>query len=64
MKTLYISLGVLLIAFIIVQIYVMRAKNIETYPYVVNKNTTHLKSAMRPVLFTSVKLSTKEYKEA
>jgi hypothetical protein len=28
----------------------MRAKNIETYPYVVNKNTTHLKSvAMRPV---------------
>jgi hypothetical protein len=26
------------------------AKNIETYPYVVNKNTTHLKSvAMRPV---------------
>jgi hypothetical protein len=66
MKILYIPLGVLLIAFIIVQIYVMREqKNIETYPYVVNKKYDAFEiRSYEASLFTSVKLSTKEYKEA
>jgi hypothetical protein len=46
MKILFISLEVLLLAFIIVQLFALNGqKNIETYPYVSIKNTTHLKSA-------------------
>lgn len=66
MKILFISLGVLLLAFIVIKIYVMRVqKNIETYPYVVNKkyDTFEIRS-YEARLFTSVKLSTKEFKEA
>ena len=38
MKIIFIILVILLIAFIILQLYAMNAqKNIETYPYVVNK---------------------------
>jgi c-di-GMP-related signal transduction protein len=44
----------------------MGKKNIETYPYVVDKIMTHLKSSSYEAsLFTAVKLSTKkEFKEA
>ncbi|PKH67868.1 soul heme-binding protein [Flavobacterium sp. ALD4] len=66
MKILFISLGVLLLAFIVVQLYAMNAqRSIETYPYVVNKKyvTFEIRS-YEASLFTSVKLSTKEFKEA
>jgi predicted lactoylglutathione lyase len=66
MKILFISLGVILLAFVVVQLYAMREqRNIETYPYVVNKkyDTFEIRS-YEASLFTSVKLSTKEFKEA
>jgi hypothetical protein len=41
----------------------MGKKNIETYPYVVDKNTTHLKSSSYEAsLFTAVKLPKKNLK--
>lgn len=66
MKILFISLGVILLAFVVVQLYAMREqRNIETYPYVVNKkyDTFEIRS-YEASLFTSVKLTTKEFKEA
>jgi hypothetical protein len=66
MKILFISLGVLLLAFIIVQLFALNGqKNIETYPYVVDKkyDTFEIRS-YEASLFTSVKLSTKEFKQA
>ncbi|WP_016988426.1 SOUL family heme-binding protein [Flavobacterium sp. ACAM 123] len=66
MKILFISLGVVLLAFVAVQLYAMNEqKSIETYPYVVNKkyDTFEIRS-YEASLFTSVKLSTKEFKEA
>jgi hypothetical protein len=66
MKILFISLGVLLLAFIVVQLYAMNAqRSIETYPYVVNKKYAIFEiRSYEASLFTSVKLSTKEFKEA
>ncbi|WP_320814371.1 heme-binding protein [Flavobacterium sp.] len=64
MKILLISLGVIFLAFIISQLFVIREqRNIETYPYVVNKkyDTFEIRS-YEATLFTSVKLSTKEFK--
>jgi hypothetical protein len=66
MKILFISLEVLLLAFIIVQLFALNGqKNIETYPYVVDKkyDTFEIRS-YEASLFTAVKLSTKEFKEA
>ena len=66
MKILLISLGVILLAFIIVQLFAMRGqRNIETYPYVVNKkyDTFEIRS-YEASLFSSVKLSTNEFKDA
>jgi hypothetical protein len=66
MKILFISLGVILLAFIVVQLYAMNEqRSIETYPYVVNKkyDTFEIRS-YEASLFTSVKLSTNEFKEA
>jgi hypothetical protein len=66
MKILFISLGVLLLAFIVVQLYAMNEqRSIETYPYVINKkyDTFEIRS-YEASLFTSVKLSTNEFKEA
>ena len=66
MKILLMLLGLILIIFTIVQIFAMKGKrNIETYPYVVDKKyeTFEIRS-YKASLFTSVKLSTKEYKEA
>lgn len=66
MKIVLILLGILLLAFIIVQIFAMRGQNdIETYPYVVNKKfgTFEVRS-YEASLFTSVKLPMNAYKDA
>lgn len=66
MKVVVILLAVVLIAFVIIQLYVMRGqRNIETYPYVVKKkyDTFEIRS-YEATLFTSVKLSTKGYKNS
>jgi hypothetical protein len=65
MKILLILLGVLLLAFIVVQIFAMRSqRNIETYPYVVEKkyDTFEIRN-YEASLFSSVQLSTNEYKK-
>lgn len=66
MKILFIILAILLLAFFAVQIFAMSTqRNIETYPYVVKKK--YYKFEIRSYeasLFTTVKLSTKEYKDA
>jgi hypothetical protein len=66
MKILLILMGVILIAFVIIQLFAMRGqRNIETYTYVVNKkyDTFEIRS-YEATLFTSVKLSSKGYKDA
>ncbi|MFT5581478.1 MAG: hypothetical protein ACI9G9_000729, partial [Psychromonas sp.] len=66
MKIITIVLVVILIAFTSVQLYVMYGqRNIETYPYVVKKkyDTFEIRS-YEATLFTSVKLSTKGYKNS
>lgn len=65
MKIVLILLLVILIAFIIIQVFAMNGqRNIETYPYVVNKkyDTFEIRS-YEASLFTSVQLSGKKYKE-
>ena len=66
MKILLIIVGVILIAFIAVQIYFMSAqKDIETYPYKVIKKYDEFETReYEASLFTSVKLDEKEYKKA
>jgi hypothetical protein len=66
MKILLILLGVVLIAFIAIQLFALNSqRHIETYPYVVNKkyDTFEIRSYEK-TLFTSVKLSTKGYKQS
>jgi len=66
MNTLLILLGVILIAFIAVQLFAFNSqRNIETYRYTVIKkfDTFELRS-YEATLFTSVKLSTKGYKNS
>jgi hypothetical protein len=66
MKILLILLGVILIAFVVIQLFAFNSqRNIETYPYVVNKkyDTFEIRS-YEATLFTSVKLSTKGYKNS
>ena len=66
MKILFILLGVLLIAFVVIQLFALNSqRNIETYTYVVNKkyDTFEIRS-YEATLFTSVKLSTKGYKNS
>ncbi|MFK7807317.1 MAG: heme-binding protein [Saprospiraceae bacterium] len=66
MKILLIILSVLLLIFAIVQIFAMKGQNnIESYPYTVEKEYDNFEVRQYEAsLFTSVKLSTKEYKEA
>jgi hypothetical protein len=66
MKALLIVLGVILLAFIIIQLYAINGqRNIETYPYVVNKKYDAFEiRSYEATLFSSVKLSTNTYKEA
>ena len=66
MQILLISLGVILIAFVLIQLFAFKSqRNIETYAYVVNKkyDTFEIRS-YEATLFTSVKLSTKGYKNS
>jgi hypothetical protein len=66
MKILLIILGVILIAFIATQLFSLYSqRNIETYPYVVNKKYDSFEiRSYEATLFTSVKLSTKGYKNS
>jgi hypothetical protein len=66
MKIFLIILGILFLGFFIIQLFAMRGqKNIETYPYVVSKKYDKFEiRSYEASLFTSVKLSVKEYKEA
>ena len=66
MKIISILLGILLIAFIVVQLFALKSqKNIETYPYEVTKIYDDFEiRTYESTLFTSVKLSTKNYKES
>lgn len=63
MKILIFVFGIILIGFIVVQLFALNSqRNIETYEYVVNKkyDTFEIRS-YEATLFTSVKLSTKGY---
>ena len=66
MKILLILLGVLVLAFIIIQLFAMNGqRNIETYPYVVNKKYDAFEiRSYEATLFTSVQLSGHKYKDA
>ena len=66
MKIISIVLGVLLLIFIGVQLFAIKSqRNIETYPYKVTKTYDSFEIRdYEPTLFTSVKLSTKNYKES
>jgi len=66
MKILLILLGVILAAFIIVQLFAFNSqRNIETYPYEVHKKYDSFEIRdYEATLFTSVKLSTKGYKNS
>ena len=66
MKIVLILLGVVFIAFVVIQLFAfMSQRNIETYPYLINKkyNTFEIRS-YEETLFTSVKLSTTGYKNS
>ncbi len=66
MEILLILPGVILLAFIIIQLFAMSGqRNIETYPYIVNKKYDNFEiRTYEASLFTSVKLPIKNYKEA
>jgi hypothetical protein len=66
MKITLITSGVVLLAFIGVQLFAMSGQNyIETYPYkVVKKYDSFEIRSYEAALFTSVKLSSNQYKEA
>jgi len=66
MKIVLILLGVVFIAFVAIQLFAFKSqRNIETYPYVINKkyNTFEIRS-YEETLFTAVKLSTTGYKNS
>ncbi len=64
MKIVIIILAVILIAFAAIQVYFMRLqRNIETYPYVVKQKYDRFEiRSYEATLFTTVKLSSKGYK--
>ena len=66
MKIVSILIGVLLLIFIGVQLFALKSqRNIETYPYKVTKVYDNFEIRdYESTLFTSVKLSTKNYKES
>ncbi|GAB1308656.1 heme-binding protein [Urechidicola sp. KH5] len=66
MKILLILLGVVLIAFVVIQLFAFKSQsNIETYSYVINKKySTFEIRKYEETLFTSVKLSTSGYKNS
>jgi hypothetical protein len=66
MKLASIILGVIAIAFIAVQVFALKSqKNIETYPYIVEKEYKDFQiRSYEATLFSSVKLSSNNFKEA
>jgi hypothetical protein len=64
MKILLAIIAVIIVIFILIQFFAMRGqKNIESYPYTVDKKYPNFEiRTYEASLFTSVKLSTKEYK--
>lgn len=66
MKIILILIGVVIIIYIIIQLYTMSAqRNIETYPYVVDKKYADFEiRSYEATLFTSVQLSGNKYKDA
>jgi hypothetical protein len=66
MKIVTILIGVILTAFTLVQLYFIQAqRNIESYPYAVIKKYKRFEiRSYESTLFTSVKLSTKGYKNS
>lgn len=66
MKITLIILGILVLGFVIVQIYAMKSQSsIENYPYnIVKSFSTFEIRNYEATLFTSVKLTTNNYKEA
>lgn len=66
MKTIMILLAIILTAFTTVQLYLINGqRNIERYPYFVNKKYKQFEiRTYETTLFTSVKLSTKGYKNS
>jgi hypothetical protein len=66
MKILFILLGLVAVIFIIVQLFAMKSqKNIESYPYTVEKKYDNFEiRRYEASLFTSVQLSTNQYSKA
>lgn len=66
MKTLLIILAVIIVAFIITQLFALSTqRNIETYPYVLNKEYDMFEiRSYEATLFTAVQLTNKTYKDA
>jgi hypothetical protein len=66
MKIVYIILGIVVLAFIVIQVYALKSqKDIEMYPYTVKKKYDGFEvRSYDASLFTSVKLSTHVYKDA
>lgn len=66
MKIILILFGVVIIIYIIIQLYTMSAqRNIETYPYVVDKKYADFEIRnYEATLFTSVQLTGNKYKDA
>ena len=66
MKIIFIILGIIFLAFIVIQLFAMSGqRNIETYPYVVNKKYDNFEiRSYEARLFSSVKLSSNGYKES
>ena len=66
MKIITIILVIIVSAFTVVQLYFINAqRNIETYPYVIKKKYKQFEiRSYESTLFTSVKLSTKGYKNS
>lgn len=66
MKVLLIVVGVLVVLFVIVQVYAVNSRsNIESYPFVVIKKYDKFEvRKYEATLFTSVKLATGDYKQA
>jgi hypothetical protein len=66
MKIVYIILGIVVLAFIVIQVYALKSQSdIEMYPYTVKKKYDGFEiRSYDATLFTSVKLSTNEYKNA
>lgn len=66
MKILLIILGILTLIFLLIQLFAIRGqRNIETYPYVVDKKYDAFEvRSYKASLFTSVKLPMNNYKDA